>query len=191
MVRLAELPALFTELARRVRAADFKPDVLVYIETGARVPATALCRELGLKAVPVVARRPGQRLKALVTPLVAWLPRRLTAALRRAEESTGVHANSGRQVTFPVTVTWAGRNILIVDDASDTGATLRVVKSELVARGADPARIRCAVLAATLPGGRAEADFYVLDRNHVLPWSSDSDERRAVRPLLAQTPPAL
>jgi len=37
--------------------------------------------------------------------------------------------------------------------------------------------VKVAVLAATTPAGRAAVDFFVLEKNSRMPWSSDSDER--------------
>jgi hypoxanthine phosphoribosyltransferase len=184
VVTLAELPALMAELARRIRATGFRPDILVYVEEGARLPAEALCRELGLKAVPVVARRRGHGLKKRLAPLVMLLPRALTNALRRVEERSRVHAQGRRDVSWPNDHEWKGRSILLVDDAADTGGTLQAVKAELVRRGADATSLRTAVLTATTPAGRRQSDFYVLERNCVLPWSPDSKERKKTLELM-------
>ena len=37
--------------------------------------------------------------------------------------------------------------------------------------------MKVAVLAATTAAGRAAVDFFVLEKNSRMPWSSDSDER--------------
>jgi hypoxanthine phosphoribosyltransferase len=187
VITLAQLPALVAELARRIRAAGFQPELLVYIETGARLPAAWLAREFPVGAVPVVARRRGHGLKKLLAPLAPLVPRAVLDSFRRAEAGSGVHRRGGRSVTFARACDFRDRNILLVDDAADTGGTLRAVKAALVGRGADPARVRCAVLAATTDTGRAEADFFVSGQNSVLPWSTDSLERVAAQALMART----
>jgi hypoxanthine phosphoribosyltransferase len=186
VVSLTELSELIQRLSEKVRAAGFQPDVLVYIETGARLPAWELCRELGVGAIPVVARRRGHALKRWMAPLARLLPRSIMDAMRRAEERSGVHARTGRRVVFPVAYDFRNKAILLVDDAADTGGTLVAVRQELVQRGADVARLRTAVLAATTPAGRARVDFYMLDRNSVLPWSSDSCDRKEAQALMAK-----
>lgn len=185
VVTLAELPALMAELAQRIRATDFRPDILVYVEEGARLPAEALCRELALKAVPVVARRRGHGLKKRLAPLVMLLPRAVTNALRRIEERSRIHAQGDRELAWPHECDWTGRRILLLDDAADTGGTLRAVKADLLRRGVEVTRLRTAVLTATTPAGRSQADFYVLERNCVLPWSPDSNERKRAQALMA------
>ncbi len=191
VVTLAELPALVAELARRIRVAGFRPDILLYVEEGARLPAVALCRELGLKAVPVIARRRGHGLKKIMAPLIAIMPRTLTNLLRRAEERSRVHAQGGRTVIWPHDFAGPTGNILLLDDAADTGGTLAAVKTTLVHRGIEAACIRTAVLCATTEAGRAQADFYVLERNCVLPWSPDSAECKAALTLMAGTRPPM
>lgn len=176
-VALAELPALVESLVGRIRTAGFQPDLVVYIESGARLPAAMVCGLFGVGGVPVIARRRGHLLKRLLAPLTRVVPRCFLDALRRAEERSGVHARSGRTVLFPEEVEFQCRDILVLDDAVDTGVTLKSVKMALIARGADPARLRSAVLAATTDAGRSQTDFHVLERNCVFPWSADSRER--------------
>lgn len=186
VVSLAEIPALVSKLAALVRASGYSPDLIVYVESGARLPAAQLCSEFKIGGVAVRARRPGHGLKRRLAPLARYLPRAITNALRRLEERSGVHGRTTRVVEFLMEVDFLGRAILVVDDAADTGGTLRAVKAALLSRGADPARLRSAVLAATTPRGRAESDFYVTERNSVLPWSSDSAELPVAEALMAQ-----
>ncbi len=189
VVTLAELPSLVAALAARIRDQGFRPDLIVYIDRGARLPAWELCREFGVGAVPVRARRRGHRLKRLLAPLADVLPRSLLNTLRRAEERTGIHRGGSRRVKLLRECDLSHRSILLLDDAADTGATMAAVKNELLHRGADPARLRCAVLVATTPEGKAQVDFFVLSRNSVLPWSTDSDERLAAEALTRQRQP--
>lgn len=178
IVTLAELPSLMARLAEQIRASGFVPDVVVCVESGARLPAALLCGELGVGAVSVRARRMGHALKALAAPLVGLLPRSWSNALRRFEERSGVHARGDRRVEFLSDHDFRGQAVLVVDDAADTGGTLAAVKRALIGRGTDPGSLRCAVLTATTPPGRAQADYHVLELNSVLPWSADSAERR-------------
>ncbi len=182
---LADLPGLVTRLAEKIRHAGFTPDVIVYVESGARLPAVQLCGDLRCGAVPVQAKRLGNDIKRLMAPLADWLPRYLKNTLRRWEERSGLHARTGRNVEFPVDYDFRGKAVLLLDDAADTGRTLITVKQALIERGADAARLRCAVLAATTPPGRAQVDFYLLELNSVLPWSTDSRERCAAQRLMA------
>lgn len=190
-ITLAEVPALAGELAARVRGGGFNPDLIVYIETGARLLAWELCREFGIGAVAVEARRRGHGLKQRLAGIIARLPAAVTSALRRMEERSGIHGATGRSVVFPATVSFSNRAILLVDDAADTGVTIAVVKAGLVRRGADASDVRTAVLTATTPAARAQVDYFLREQNSRLPWSADSRERDAVLARFAECrPPA-
>jgi hypoxanthine phosphoribosyltransferase len=184
-VRLAELPALARELADRVRAAKFQPEVIVYVETGARLLTWELCRELGVKAVAVEAARPGRGIKRVLAPLASVLPRWLNQGLRRAEEWFGVHRCTPRQVILPPGAAWRNRAVLLVDDAADTGRTIKAVREALQGCEDPPASLRTAVLGATTPAALAVVDFFLFDYNRCLPWSSDSVEREEAQRLWA------
>jgi hypoxanthine phosphoribosyltransferase len=188
-VTLAELPALARELADRVRAAKFQPDLIVYVETGARLLAWELCRELGLKAVAVEAARPGRGIKRIFAPLAAMLPRWMNQGLRRAEEWLGVHRFTPRQVILPAGGAWRNRSVLLVDDAADTGCTIKAVRTALQGCEDPPAQVRTAVLGATTPAALAVVDFFLFDYNRCLPWSSDSVEREEAQRLWAARRP--
>lgn len=189
VITLADVPALAHELATQVRRANFQPQVIVYIETGARLIAWELCREFGIAAIAVRARRRGQGLKQRLAPIVARLPRGITSALRRLEERTGVHQRGGRAVEFPAAGNFAGKTILLVDDAADTGRTLTAVRDELIRRGAEPSRLRSAVLAATTPAARGLVDYHVTEKNSCFPWSADSPERALAQARFEQCRP--
>jgi hypoxanthine phosphoribosyltransferase len=178
-VTLAEVSVLTQKLAQRIRDANFQPNLIVYVETGARLIAWQLCTEFAVKAVAVTARRPGHGLKQSLAGLVRLLPKAVTNRLRRWEERSGIHGRSERHVVFPEGSKIAAGNILLVDDASDTGRTLVAVREELIRRGADAKSLRTAVLAATTPAAQQLVDFYLLNENSCLPWSADSSERAA------------
>jgi Predicted phosphoribosyltransferases len=176
VVTLGELGGLAGELAARVRASGFRADVLVYVETGARLVAHEVGRELGVEVVPMWVRRGGSGLKARVAPWVARLPVWVRDGLRRLEERSGVHRHTSRAAALAEGVVLAGKRVLLLDDAADTGRTIAVAR-ELVKTKGGAAEVKVAVLAATTPAGRAEVDFFVLEKNSRMPWSSDSDER--------------
>lgn len=177
VVRLAELPRLAGELAARVRAGGFVPEVIVYIESGARLLAHELGMQFGVPVVPVWVKRGGHGLKKRLAPVAARLPVTARDWLRRVEEFSGVHRLTRREGAMGEEVSLHGKRVLLVDDASDTGRTIGVARDLVCARGAVPADVRSAVLAATTPPALAAVDFYLFDRNCRMPWSADSDDR--------------
>ena len=190
VVRLAELPALADELAARVRTGGFEPELIVYVETGARLLAHELGARLGVPLLPVWVRRGGHGWKKRLTPLAARLPVVLRDWLRRAEEISGIHRITRRVAAMSEDVSLRGKRVLLVDDASDTGRTVGVARELVFERGAAPVDVRTAVLAATTPRAQAAVDFFLFDRNCRMPWSSDSDDRAEAEARAAKLAPA-
>jgi hypoxanthine phosphoribosyltransferase len=177
VVRLAELPPLADALAGRVRAAGFVPDMIVYVEKGARLLAHELAERLGVPARPIWVQRGGHGLKRRLAPLVLRLPVGVRDWLRRVEELSGVHRLTRRTATMPGGNDLRGRRVLIVDDAADTGRTIEAARAMVLARGALSEDVRTAVIAATTQSAQVRVDFCLFDRNCRMPWSTDSDER--------------
>lgn len=190
VVRLAELPALADALAKRVRAAGFVPDTIVYVEKGARLLAHELAARLGVPVRAAWVRRGGHGLKQKLAPLALRLPVGVRDCLRRMEELSGVHRLTRRAAAMPGGDELRGRRVLIVDDAADTGRTIVAARAMVLARGVGPADVRTAVLAATTRRAQAHVDFFLLDRNCRMPWSADSDERVEAEFRAAQLAPA-
>lgn len=175
-LRLAELPRVATELAALVKNSGYQPEVIVYVETGARLLAYELAGLWGIPPVPVWVRRGGHGLKRILSPVARRLPVAVRDAMRRLEERTGVQRLTVRSAALPNPARVAGRRVLLVDDAADTGRTIKAARGLLMRAGVRETDIRTAVIAATMAGGRAAVDFYLLDRNHRMPWSADSAE---------------
>lgn len=177
VVRLAELPALASALARNVREGGFSPDSILYIETGARLFAHELAGLLQLPLIPIWVQRTGHSTKRALAPMVRRLPVGWRDWLRKMEERSGIHRHTARSIRWPDGLELQGRRVLLVDDAADTGRTIELARESIVARGVPAPDLRTAVLAATTPAARGKVDFYVLDRNCRMPWSADSEER--------------
>jgi hypoxanthine phosphoribosyltransferase len=73
------------------------------------------------------------------------------------------------EITVPLSEPVKGKNILIVDDVADTGKTLKVVKEDILQKGAQEVRI---AVIAMKPQSIIEPDYYIFqtDRWIVFPW---------------------
>jgi len=170
------------ELAARV-AAVYAPDVVIGVEDGGAWVTRELRRQSAFDAVyaTVSTQRSGTRTKARTARLLSRLPLVIRDGLRLAEHAFRVHrAGRGavprRVVAFPegtrAAVALAHR-VLIVDDAVDSGATLKAVLRQV--ETTTNAEVRTAALAMTFPQPVVAPDF-VIYRNVLLrlPWSSDA-----------------
>jgi hypoxanthine phosphoribosyltransferase len=105
--------ALAEHLAKRIRASGYEPDVLVAVSRGGFDPARMLCDLLGV--------------------------RRLGSVQVEAYSAVGVRGEP--KVVTPLNTDVSGLRVLLVDDVSDTGGSLRVAKAHIVSKGAREVRV--------------------------------------------------
>ena len=116
-------------LAERVRASGFAPDLVVAVSRGGFTPARVLCDVLGLfnlTSIRVVHYRGPADKEPVAT------------------------------VRYPLCIPVEGQRVLVVDDVNDTGDTLRAARAHLESLG--PAEVRTAVLHEKV-GSPVRADY--------------------------------
>ncbi len=177
-------------LAEMVAASGCMPRLVVGIATGGVVVMQSMKPVLNdLLAVKpsyleISSRRPGtevkeQRLKGLIRRL----PRPVANLLRIMEHVAGSlrRVRPPRRVVVPDGLVAAlrsvekGAQVLVVDDALDSGATMRDVVDSLHAVRGD-IDIRTAVIASTRGRQAVKADFSLYGKNTLIrfPWSLDA-----------------
>lgn len=177
-IRLDEIEELMGRLARQVRERRFEPTVVVYLEDGARVPAVWLARRTGWPLLPLRIQRPDVRWKRLAAPLIGLLPSAVSGWLRRGEARRKFHVRGPRIIRYAPVTDLTGQRVLVLDDAADSGATILKAREWLGARGARPADVAVAVLAATTASGRETVDACLFESLCRFPWSADSADAR-------------
>lgn len=131
----ADIDHLCRKLAEQIRKSGFVPDIVVGIQRGGCVPAVFLAH-------------------LLEVPEFCAFGIRTTAsnAVRASRETPRV---TGAAVLSAV----SNKQVLIVDDVTNTGTTLRVAKEEV--RGLNPVRCRAAVIVWDGDSSAGcEADFF-------------------------------
>ncbi|TRO47172.1 phosphoribosyltransferase [Candidatus Bathyarchaeota archaeon] len=116
--------SLTEEIARQIRERGYVPDVIVAVSRGGFDPARILCDLLGVKRL---------------------------ASLQIEYYKDINESGHTPEIVFPINADVHDKSILVVDDVSDTGTSLRLARDHVLERGASE------VLVATL---------------HVKPWTT-------------------
>ena len=144
---------MLLHLADKINQDGFKPDVIVGVSRGGWPPARVLS-------------------DLLDNPNLANV---------RAEFYLGVAETKGEPVlTQPVSVSVAGKRVLIVDEVADTGKSLRLVREHIVEQGA------CEVKIATVyykPWSVVKPDYYAKETSRwvVFPWEIKETVRKLAK----------
>ncbi len=135
------IQSLSEKLADKIRTSGYAPDVVVAVSRGGFDPARILCDQLGIRRLASV----------------------------QLEAYDGMVKRPEPVVVIPVNAELRGKRTLLVDDVSDSGASLVVGKKHLLEKQAEEVRI------ATLhvkPWSNFRPDYYVneVERWIVYPW---------------------
>jgi uncharacterized protein len=163
-------------LAEMICSSDFKPEHILYIERAGLYCAHTISRRLQISASGIQAQRSANHLKENCRLVLRWMPRPVSHTLRKMEIASGLHnKNMDRRISFKQEEPPRDRNILILDDALDTGYSMLAVQQHLVQQGYELTRIKTAVLTVTGQRAVMEPDYFVFRQTIVtFPWSYDS-----------------
>lgn len=156
-----------------------KPDLVVFVATGAFSLGQALAALYNVPVCEIKAARSGNSLKSMLTPVLKCLPKKWKLWLRTKEQNSGFHSsNASREVQFhPPVLDGAIKSILLVDDAVDTGHTILACRKELE-KQYPQARVQVAALTVFDKSKQLVHVDHCLYENVILmgPWSNDSKE---------------
>jgi len=137
------------QLALKIRAEGFKPDVIVAIARGGFVPARILCDYLGVKKL---------------------------TGIQVVHYGAGAEEKRAARLFSPLSIDIQGLRVLLVDDLVDTGKTLDIALDHL--KNGSPKEIKVATLLYKKVSDM-EPDFYVKKvinwRWITFPWAAMED----------------
>ncbi|MBS7623041.1 phosphoribosyltransferase [Candidatus Bathyarchaeota archaeon] len=140
--------ALSREVARKIKLSGYKPDVIIGLARGGWILSRVLCDFLGVKDL-------------LSVKVEHW---GITAS-----------PDGEARVKYPLSLDLSGRKVLVVDDITDTGESMRKAVEHVRALG--PAEIRTAAL-RHIEGSRFTPDYYGEEiewRWVIFPWNYVED----------------
>jgi hypoxanthine phosphoribosyltransferase len=144
---------MLLDLAEKIRKSGFKPDIIVGVSRGGWPPARVLS-------------------DLLDNPNLANV---------KAEFYLGVAETKGEPViTQPVSMTVAGKKVLIVDEVADTGKSPKLVKEHIIGEGA--AEVKVATVYYK-PWSIIKPDYYEKETSRwiVFPWEVKETIRKIVK----------
>lgn len=144
---------MLLKLAEKIRKNGFKPDTIVGISRGGWPPARVLS-------------------DLLDNPNLANV---------KAEFYLGVAETKRKPLlTQPVSTKVAGKRVLVVDEITDTGESLKVVKNHLIEKGATEVKI---VTVYYKPWSIIKPDYYEKETSRwiVFPWETKETIRKIVK----------
>ena len=172
---------------------EFKPDLIVYIARAGYIFAKPMAALYDIPLLGIGAVRSGNDIKEVLGPLLSHIPSFLRKGIASLELKSGLHKrNTDRNVTFHDKIKSmdckAVHKVLIVDDAVDTGYTMKKVYDVTVASFPD-AEVRTACMNVSCD--EAEKVFkvdYALMRGKSVktPFSKDSREYSKTKQMYYQ-----
>ena len=144
---------MLLNLAEKIRKNNFKPDIIVGVSRGGWPPARVMS-------------------DLLDNPNLANV---------RAEFYLGVAETKGEPtLTQSVSMTIAGKKVLVVDEVADTGKSLKLVKEHIIEKGATEVKIATVYYK---PWSIVKPDYYERETSKwiVFPWEIKETVRKIVK----------
>lgn len=168
-------------LAEKIKA-DFVPDAVVFVAKGAYQIGLDIGEFFCVPVMEIFAERKSNQLKKVFSPILKCFPSKLKKALRSFEIKSDVHsAHSDRNVYWgyipPEAADKEFRNIILVDDACDTGNTFKQCV-DMIKHTYPQANVKTAAINVFSSSLLIFKTDYFLYRDCMLsgPWSNDSLE---------------
>lgn len=177
-VSLTKLRNYSHKLALKVNDSGYVPDHVLYVERAGLLVGYEIAGFFNCTISGIYSSRSGHSLKSKARIILRYLPRAVTHLLRDIEFKSKVHTiKNERSVYIESELPPKGKNILLVDDAIDTGYSLKAVLDFLIAKGYRRDHIKTAVLTTTQNDVICRADISLFDQvSFAFPWSYDSKE---------------
>ena len=177
-VSIAELRNYSHELALKIKESGYVPNHVLCVERAGLLVGYEIASFFNCTMSGIYSSRSGHSLKSRAKIILRYLPRTITHLLRNIEFKSKVHEiKKDRHVYIENQLPPKGNKILLVDDAIDTGYSLKAVLDFLIAKGYCKDDIKIAVLTTTQNDVICRADISLFDHvSFAFPWSYDSKE---------------
>lgn len=164
------------ELARQIRDSGYMPDHVLYVERVGLFLGHEMASYFNCSISGIYTSRSGASVKSALKSVLRYLPRKVTHLLRQVEIKSNIHGvQKERHAHIDGAFPPKNKNLLIVDDAVDTGSSLKVICDFLSAHGYKENNFKTAALTVTQPNTIVRPDFVLFeDIAFCFPWAYDS-----------------
>jgi len=150
------------DLAKAIKSSGYHPDLIIAIGRGGYVPARIVCD---------------------------FMLHNLLTSIKIEHWGIAAHKQDTAEVRFPLAVSVVGLKVLIVDDVTDTGETLKLAASYVKGKGAEYIKTGVLQHKTTSP---FEPDYYadlIKDWRWIIyPWAAHEDLAGFVERVLTNEP---
>ena len=177
-IDLFRLKDLSIDLAKKVSKFGYKPQHILYIEKAGLFIANEIASYFSCPLSGIYANRSGTNIKSILKYLFRSLPKPIKHMFRKAELKSHMHfLKKERNVHIEEKLPSKELDIMIVDDAVDTGLSLKAVLEFLEMNGYIRDRIKIAALTTTQKKPVCRPDITLFEQTMLtFPWSYDSRE---------------
>ena len=163
-------------LIEKIKNDSYYPDYIISVERAGRIIADVISKNFNRKLLSVSAQRKGQQSKKKMGKYVRFFPLKFRFFLREGEDKINLHkANSFRNVLLNFNEDLNNKNILIVDDAIDTGNSIHQIISKIKTIYPGIKEIKVAVITVTRLNPLYFPQYYVFKNiKCFFPWAEDS-----------------
>lgn len=162
MVTWDEIVSLSTKLAEKIKADEYNVNVIVAIARGGLVPARLVADVLGVFDI-------------LSIKIEHWI-------------ETASHTPEAK-VKYPFKVDLSDKNVLIIDDITDTGDSIELAR-KYVMENFRPTEVKTATLQYIKPAAKIIPDYYAEEivswAWFMYPWNYWEDEINLVNKILIE-----
>jgi hypoxanthine phosphoribosyltransferase len=177
-ISLKQIAEYSIRLAHKIGEIGWLPEHILYVERAGLFVGHIVSNYFNCNISGVYCSRSGTFLKSKMKTAFRTLPRTVTHLLREIEIKSNIHSlYKERKVNIIGQYPPQDRNLLIVDDAVDTGYSIKEILDFLIGMGYKKERIKIAVLAMTRKNSARTADIFLFEKmKFAFPWSYDSRE---------------